>query len=90
MTDITIAVAETYGVKITPGRSGSREPGRRSDQPALPNMKISAEGVTINGGPAGPVQLKVTPLGVTLKGPGNDLRHMGMTLFSKALRVEIC
>jgi len=85
-----IAVAGKYGIEITPaGLTVGNLAGKAVD-PSLPHLKIGPAGVTVMGGPAGPSQLKITPAGVTLQGPGNDLRHMGMTLFSRATRVELC
>ncbi len=86
----TIAVAKMYGVEITPTgvKVGNLIGG--SINPALPMLEIGPAGVTVVGGPGGPVQLKITPAGVTVQGPGNDLRNMGVTLLSRATRVELC
>ncbi|MFK7985617.1 MAG: hypothetical protein AB8I08_06260 [Sandaracinaceae bacterium] len=89
-TKMTYAVAETYGVEITPAGVKVGSLSGKAINPALPMIEIGPAGVTLSGGPAGPVQLKMTPAGVAMSGPGNNLRHMGLTLFSTALRVELC
>lgn len=87
-TKITIAVAGAYGVEITPDgvKVGNLLAG--AIDAARPSLAIGADGVTISGGPA-PVHLKLSPTGVVVKAPGNDVRHMGATFLSRAVRVEL-
>ena len=86
----TIAVAKKYGIEITPAGVKIGNLAGEAIDPSKPMIEIGPAGVTVMGGPGGPVQLKITPAGVTIQGPGNDLRHMGMTLFARANRVELC
>ena len=85
-----IEVANKYGIEITPTGLKVGNLLGKTIMSTSPHLMIDPTGVTVIGGPAGPVQLKITPAGVTMQGPGNDLRHMGMTLFSRATRVELC
>ena len=86
----TIAVAKKYGIEITPAGVKVGNLAGTTIDPSKPMLEITPAGVTVLGGPAGPVELKVTPAGVSLKAAGNDLRHMGATLLSKSTRVELC